>query len=759
MPSADANETSPSRERWVAALTIAILVLVPVLAGRILGPGWPHPLLPAEPATVDESATDAVSAVETAIVDQSEAHDPDAPWRFETAGEVWSQPLIRDGRILFGSDDGSGYAIGTDGRELWRNDVGGKLRGRVAAKEALVVWASDDGSIVAAEAGSGKTLWRASVPATLTDAAQVGRQTVIGTRSGLTALDSETGRLMWTAEVGAVTARPAADGRRVVAGTTGGKLVAVDARSGRVAWSFDAGAEISTSPTVGRRLVLLTADDGSVFCLDAATGRVRWRAGTSEFVGSSPAVAGGRVFVGGGDGALWAFDLDSGLSLWRRSLAEPVRGTPFLHQDTLWMAAGERYLAAVRAADGEPLHVFAVSGWVSASPIVVAPEGGPDRLVFPTSDGSVHGVPLRLISEDLAPRPPTDRPKARPARVVVEPTFHDGRPELLWQTALPGHPTAAPALATGHLVSGVGRHLVALDVTSGEELWRATEPAAFSGAPIVAGHRVLAPRRADAGGRGALVAVDLENGKLLWRSEVDDDVTSRPTIWRQRAILGTAEGRLIALRLDDGSVVWDRPTEGAMAGAAVAGGHSFGIVVAGGCDGTVYGVSAEDGRELWRFRANTCIATDVSIAEASGQEVAYIADSGGTVYALDPAVGGELWRADLSGGAGRRLTIQGGTLYLGSHDGQLWSLSALHGGTRWRFDARGAVSGGVAVDLGIAYAASNDGALHAVGAINGQEFWRLETPEPAYDVTFGEARVYVVTASAGRGRIYALAVP
>ena len=40
-------------------------------------------------------------------------------WRFRTAGPVKSSPVIADGRVYVGSDDGSIYALGlADGKRL-----------------------------------------------------------------------------------------------------------------------------------------------------------------------------------------------------------------------------------------------------------------------------------------------------------------------------------------------------------------------------------------------------------------------------------------------------------------------------------------------------------------------------------------------------------------------------------------------------------------------------------------------------------------
>ncbi|MBU6175644.1 MAG: PQQ-binding-like beta-propeller repeat protein, partial [Planctomycetes bacterium] len=55
------------------------------------------------------------------------------------------------------------------------------------------------------------------------------------------------------------------------------KLMALDARSGETLWQFFADGPIRMAPVGWRDRVLVTSDDGNLYCLDAETGTLRWR--------------------------------------------------------------------------------------------------------------------------------------------------------------------------------------------------------------------------------------------------------------------------------------------------------------------------------------------------------------------------------------------------------------------------------------------------------------------------------------------------
>ena len=113
-------------------------------------------------------------------------------------------------------------------------------------------------------------------------------------------------------------------------------------------------APVPTAPVAVGGLIFVSGPDGIVRALDAATGRQQWKAYTGGSVRLPPTIWKGRALVGSGDGWVYCFEAKTGRLLWRFRAAPAERLIPVYGQLlSTWPAAsgvlvddGTAYLAA-----------------------------------------------------------------------------------------------------------------------------------------------------------------------------------------------------------------------------------------------------------------------------------------------------------------------------------------------------------------------------------------------------------------------------
>ncbi|KAA1173885.1 outer membrane protein assembly factor BamB [Marinobacter salinexigens] len=140
---------------------------------------------------------------------------------------------------------------------------------------------------------------------------------------------------------------------------------------------------------------------------------------------------------------------------------------------------------------------------------------------------------------------------------------------------------------------------------------------------------------------GELVAVERENGKVVWETELEDRIFSGLGGDVEKLYLTTREADLVALSREDGSELWrtSLPTE------VLSSPRSNGsIVVTQTTDGRVLAFDVSDGEKLWQYdgvvpvlamraAASPLVGGDLVIASFSnGKLIALSADSGQPVW-------------------------------------------------------------------------------------------------------------------------------
>lgn len=267
--------------------------------------------------------------------------------------------------------------------------------------------------------------------------------------------------------------------------------------------------------------------------------------------------------------------------------------------------------------------------------------------------------------------------------------------------------------------------LVALDATSGAEIWRQSlggtasgEPTVFDGLiyltagddrglaieadtgrvrwQLVASPDITnslgAPSPAVAGGlavfafgSGEIETVFRQGGLRRWDASVTGersgtalgsigDVTAAPVIAGNRVYAGNQAGRIVAFDLQSGDRLWTT-RDGAAGNILPAGGSIFAISDLN----ELLRIDASDGSRIWavplpRF-VNQRPRRRAEIVAHHGPILAggriYVASNDGALRGFDPTSGAMLSEAEIPGGASSDPVVAGGVLYVVSSRGQL----------------------------------------------------------------------------------------
>ena len=201
-----------------------------------------------------------------------------------------------------------------------------------------------------------------------------------------------------------------------------------------------------------------------------------------------------------------------------------------------------------------------------------------------------------------------------------------GGPELVWTATGLGQGFSTPSLVGDRLyilgTSGETEQLIALDATSGGELWRSplgviADGGGYKGprgAPTIDGDRAYA-----IGSDGTLASVSRGDGSIAWKTNLKQNhggsdghwaYAESPLIDGEQLICtpGGVQATMMALRKSNGSVVW-KGSAGELGDGYTAAGYSSPIVAnIGGTrqyvafiHGGVVSFEARSGRPLWHY--------------------------------------------------------------------------------------------------------------------------------------------------------------
>lgn len=225
--------------------------------------------------------------------------------------------------------------------------------------------------------------------------------------------------------------------------------------------------------------------------------------------------------------------------------------------------------------------------------------------------------------------------------------------------------------------------LTALDAATGARLWTAqvTDQYSFNAAPTAAGGRVYV---GGSGEGGDLYAFDGATGRLLWERPVMNGDDSAPTVGGGRVYVSYACEQTYAFDPESGSQLWHHDTACEGGGGETSVFHGGKLYVRDNFGASPTVLDAATGAPVGAFTS----ATTPAVSDTST-----ITQSGGVVRGLATRTGAIRWTDTSRSWVSAPLIVSGHALVADS-SGTLVALDAVTGKHQWSGSAGGAVSAG-----------------------------------------------------------------
>jgi outer membrane protein assembly factor BamB len=261
-------------------------------------------------------------------------------------------------------------------------------------------------------------------------------------------------------------------------------------------WVQDALARdrIVAAPVQAEGLVYVGTADNLVLALDSDNGELVWQFKAKHSIWSTPTYEDGVLYVGSLDKNIYALDAETGVLLWEQLLAGSVSGAIAVGEELLYVGSFDKQLHALDKDTGEIQWEVPEQGtedWIWASPVLTD-----EIVIFSDKKGNVFAVEAATGNS-------------------------------IWDAQILGDVVGSPVVSNGIVF-----------VASAGQLNNGTE---------------------DNIRRGALVALDVETGDELWREETSSPIYTTPVFVNESVVVALPSGGadlLIVFNQTDGDEIW-----------------------------------------------------------------------------------------------------------------------------------------------------------------------------------------------------------
>lgn len=277
----------------------------------------------------------------------------------------------------------------------------------------------------------------------------------------------------------------------------------------------------------------------------------------------------------------------------------------------------------------------------------------------------------------------------------------------------------APPLVTEEFVyvGDLANNFHKIDIETGQAQWTFSGAKGFYiGQAAEEGGTVYAPSN-----DGSLYAINAD-GELLWSFETGHYLWSQPQLTEDGIYFGSMDHFVYGLS-KNGDQLWSMEMGGAVIGSPVLSEDGT-VLYVGSVGNEMVAMDTSSGDLLWTLETEDSVWGRGILADGR----LYFADSGGTLYALNPADGMPLWQTEFSGSVVGGLTAITDGFVLATEEGLVKAFN-FDGSPKWESSLAGEIFQAPAVndDFILAGTVNGENLVYAFN-LSGVQLWST-TPE------------------------------
>jgi outer membrane protein assembly factor BamB/beta-lactamase regulating signal transducer with metallopeptidase domain len=425
-------------------------------------------------------------------------------WTHDLFAAVWGTPLIADGKVYIGDEDGEVEVLRWSARKevLASNPCESSIYSTPAIANGAIHLATNQRLHALSVTKPAEPIPAAKVERDVGSAAHRwplfrGDPHSTGTSAGALPVQLD---LLWqfVAPDSAFEATAVIDGDRVFIGDLDGTFHALDIATGAEKWTFTAEAGFKAPAGVRGGRVYVGDEDGQFYCLNAADGRLEWSFRTDAEIDGGPGFHKDCALVGSQDGTLYCLNSADGNLIWKHAIGDQIRCAPTVVENRAFLAGCDGQLHIIDLDDGRKLAAVPINAPTGCTPAVLG-----DRIYLGTEGGEFYCIDWRQAKVDWGWKSEKHLPLRSSPGINDQIVVFGGRDKLVhalspqdgalrWTYPAKAAVDASPVIVGERAYVGLGNgRLVALDLATGNELWSYEAGGGFTGSPAVASGRLV----------------------------------------------------------------------------------------------------------------------------------------------------------------------------------------------------------------------------------------------------------------------------